>query len=67
MRRCKPDLRGIPTFSNSPAMLAQADFAVAIRLNPKNNYAHHELGLTLAKRGDLARATAPLTDAITSE
>jgi Flp pilus assembly protein TadD len=48
-------------------MLAQADFAEAIRLNPKNNYAHHELGLTLAKKGDLARAIAPLTDAITSE
>ena len=43
---------------------AQADFTEAVRLNPKNNYAHHELGLTFARKGESTRAIASLTEAI---
>lgn len=43
---------------------AQADFTEAVRLNPKNNYAHHELGLTFARKGEFTRAIASLTEAI---
>jgi tetratricopeptide (TPR) repeat protein len=46
---------------------AQADFSEAIRLNPKNNFAHHELGLTLLRKGDLPSAIASFTDAINLE
>ena len=56
--------RGFGNFALGNIDAAQADFSEAIRLNPKNNYAHHELGLTLAKKGDLTRAIASLTEAI---
>jgi tetratricopeptide (TPR) repeat protein len=56
--------RGFGNFALGNIDAAQADFSEAIRLNPKNNYAHHELGLTLFKKGDLAGAIESLTDAI---
>lgn len=56
--------RGFGNFALGNIDAAQADFSEAIRLNPKNNYAHHELGLALFKKGDLAGAIASLTDAI---
>jgi tetratricopeptide (TPR) repeat protein len=56
--------RGFGNFALDKIDAAQADFSEAIKLNPKNNYAHHELGLTLFKKGDLAGAIASLTDAI---
>lgn len=56
--------RGFGYFALDKFDAAQADFSEAIRLNPKNNFAHHELGLTLFKKGDLVRAIASLTEAI---
>ena len=56
--------RGFGNFALGNMDAAQADFTEAVRLNPKNNYAHHELGLTLAKKGDTTRAIASLTEAI---
>ncbi len=56
--------RGFGNFALDNIDAAQADFSEAIRLNPKNNYAHHELGLVFFKKGDLTRATASLTEAI---
>jgi tetratricopeptide (TPR) repeat protein len=56
--------RGFGNFALDNIDAAQADFSEAVRLNPKNNYAHHELGLTLFKKGDLSRAVASLTEAI---
>jgi len=56
--------RGFGNFALGHIDTAEADFFEAIRLNPKNNFAHHELGLALAKKGDLAGAIASLTDAI---
>ncbi|XUJ35947.1 hypothetical protein ACQ5SK_12040 [Bradyrhizobium japonicum] len=50
--------RGFGNFALGNMDAAQADFTEAVRLNPKNNYAHHELGLTLAKKGDTTRAIA---------
>ncbi|UGX92324.1 tetratricopeptide repeat protein [Bradyrhizobium barranii subsp. barranii] len=55
---------GFGNFALGNMDAAQADFTEAVRLNPKNNYAHHELGLTLAKKGDTTRAIASLTEAI---
>jgi tetratricopeptide (TPR) repeat protein len=56
--------RGFGNFALGNMDAAQADFSEAIKLNPKNNFAHHELGLTLAKKGDPAGAIASLTEAI---
>ncbi|SEB83747.1 tetratricopeptide repeat protein [Bradyrhizobium erythrophlei] len=56
--------RGFGNFALGHIDAAEADFSEAVRLNPKNNYAHHELGLTLAKKGEPARAIASLTEAI---
>ncbi|GLR87937.1 tetratricopeptide repeat protein [Bradyrhizobium iriomotense] len=56
--------RGFGNFALGNIDAAQADFSEAIRLNPKNNYAHHELGLALAQKGDLTGAIASLTEAI---
>jgi tetratricopeptide (TPR) repeat protein len=56
--------RGFGNYALGNIDAAQADFSEAIRLNPKNNYAHHELGLTFAKKGDLTRAIASLTESI---
>lgn len=55
---------GFGNFALGNMDAAQADFTEAIRLNPKNNYAHHELGLTFAKKGDPTRAIASFTEAI---
>ena len=55
---------GFGNFALGNMDAAEADFTEAVRLNPKNNYAHHELGLTLAKKGDTTRAIASLTEAI---
>jgi lipoprotein NlpI len=56
--------RGFGNFALDHLDAAQADFTEAIRLNPKNNFAHHELGLTLSKKGDVPGAIASLTEAI---
>lgn len=56
--------RGFGYFALDKFDAAQADFSEAIRLNPRNNFAHHELGLTLFKKGDFVRAIAALTEAI---
>jgi tetratricopeptide (TPR) repeat protein len=56
--------RGFGNFALDHLDAAEADFSEAIRLNPKNNFAHHELGLTLSKKGDDAGAIASLTEAI---
>jgi tetratricopeptide (TPR) repeat protein len=56
--------RGFGNFALNNIDAAQADFSEAIRLNPKNNYAHHELGLTLARKGDTVGAIASFTEAI---
>lgn len=56
--------RGFGNFALDNFDAAQADFSEAIRLNPKNNFAHHELGLTLTKKGDFAGALAALNEAI---
>lgn len=56
--------RGFGNFALGQIDAAQADFAEAIRLNPKNNFAHHELGLTFARKGDPVRAIASLTEAV---
>ncbi|SEN61153.1 tetratricopeptide repeat protein [Bradyrhizobium sp. OK095] len=56
--------RGFGYFALDKFDAAQADFSEAIRLNPKNNFAHHELGLTLFKKGDSVGAIASLTEAI---
>ena len=56
--------RGFGNFALDKLDAAQADFSEAIRLNPKNNYAHHELGLVYAKTGDVPRAIASLNEAI---
>jgi tetratricopeptide (TPR) repeat protein len=56
--------RGFGNFALDHLDAAQADFSEAIRLNPHNNFAHHELGLTYAKKGDNARAIASFTEAI---
>jgi len=56
--------RGFGNFALGNIDAAQADFSQAIKLNPKNNYAHHELGLTFGKKGDLTHAIASLTEAI---
>jgi tetratricopeptide (TPR) repeat protein len=59
--------RGFGNFALGDLDAAEADFSEAIRLNPKNNFAHHELGLTLLKKGDQPGAIAALTDAINLE
>jgi tetratricopeptide (TPR) repeat protein len=56
--------RGFGNFALDKFDAALADFRAAIELNPKNNYAHHELGLTLARKGDFAGALAALDEAI---
>ena len=56
--------RGFGNFALGKMDAAEADFSEAIRLNPKNNYAHHELGLTLFQKGEPDRAIASLTEAI---
>jgi tetratricopeptide (TPR) repeat protein len=56
--------RGFGNFALDHIDAAQADFSEAIKLNPKNNYAHHELGLILVKKGDLTHPIASLTEAI---
>ncbi|WP_161491253.1 tetratricopeptide repeat protein [Bradyrhizobium neotropicale] len=56
--------RGFGNYALGNIDAAQADLSDAVRLNPKNNYAHHELGLTFFKKGDLTRAIASLTEAI---
>jgi tetratricopeptide (TPR) repeat protein len=69
--RMPPDMRsmallkrGFGNFALDHLDAAEGDFSEAIRLMPRNNYAHHELGLTLAKKGDNAGAIASLTEAI---
>ncbi len=56
--------RGFGNFALNNLDAAQADFSEAIRLNPKNNFAHHELALTYSKKGDNTRAIASFTEAI---
>jgi len=56
--------RGFGNFALGQMDAAEADFSEAIKLNPKNNYAHHELGLTLFQKGKPDRAIASLTEAI---
>jgi tetratricopeptide (TPR) repeat protein len=56
--------RGFGNYALDNIDAAQADFSEAIKLNPKNNFAHHELGLALRKKGDLTGAIASLTEAI---
>lgn len=56
--------RGFGNFALGNFDAAAADFSEAISLNPKNHFAHHELGLTLFKKGDPGRAIASLTEAI---
>jgi tetratricopeptide (TPR) repeat protein len=56
--------RGFGNFALGNLDSAEADFSEAVKLNPKNSYAHHELGLTLFKKGDAAGAIASLTEAI---
>jgi tetratricopeptide (TPR) repeat protein len=56
--------RGFGNFALGNMDAAQTDFSDAIRLNPKNSYAHHELGLTLFRKGDAAGAITSLTEAI---
>lgn len=56
--------RGFGNFALGNIDAAEADFSQAIRLNPRNNYAHHELGLTFARKGESTRAIASLTEAI---
>jgi predicted Zn-dependent protease len=43
---------------------ALVDFGAALELNPKNNIAHHELGVTLANNGDFAGALAALNEVV---
>jgi Flp pilus assembly protein TadD len=43
---------------------ALVDFGAALELNPKNNIAHHELGVTLANNGDFAGALAALNKVV---
>lgn len=56
--------RGFGNFALDHMDAAEADYSEAVRLNPRNHFAHHELGLTLAKKGDSAGAIAELTEAI---
>ncbi|MBR0851401.1 tetratricopeptide repeat protein [Bradyrhizobium diazoefficiens] len=56
--------RGFGNYALDKMDAAQADFSEAIRLNPKNNFAHHELGLTLTRKGDLTGAIASFNEAI---
>ena len=56
--------RGFGNYALGNIDAAQADFSEAIRLNPKNKYAHHELGLTLLKKGELSHAIESFTEAI---
>lgn len=56
--------RGFGNFALGQMDAAEADFSEAVKLNPKNNYAHHELGLTLFQKGEPDRAIASLTEAI---
>jgi tetratricopeptide (TPR) repeat protein len=56
--------RGFGNFALNNFEGARADFSDAIELFPENNYAHHELGLTLVKLGDLAGAIAAMSEAI---
>lgn len=56
--------RGFGNFALGKIDAAAADFSEAIRLNPKNYYAHHELGLTFARKGDTTRAIESFTAAL---
>jgi len=56
--------RGFGNFALGHMDAAEADFSEAIKLNPNNNYAHHELGLTLFQKGEPDRAIASLNEAI---
>jgi tetratricopeptide (TPR) repeat protein len=56
--------RGFGNFALDRLDAALADFRAAIELNPRNNYAHHELGLTLVKKGDFDAALAALDMAV---
>jgi tetratricopeptide (TPR) repeat protein len=56
--------RGFGNFALDKLDAAAADFGAAIQLNPRNNFAHHELGLVLAKKGDLHGALAALGEAV---
>lgn len=56
--------RGFGNFALGNLDAAQADFSEAVSLNPKNNFAHHELGLTFFKKGDPSHAIASLSEAI---
>lgn len=56
--------RGFGNFALGNIDAAEVDFSDAIRLNPKNQYAHHELGLTLVRKGEMNRAIASFGEAI---
>jgi tetratricopeptide (TPR) repeat protein len=56
--------RGFGNFALDRLDAALADFGSAIELDPGNNYAHHELGLTLIKKGDFDGALAALDKAV---
>jgi tetratricopeptide (TPR) repeat protein len=55
--------RGFGNYALGNFDAAKADLSEAIRLDPKNYFAHHELGLTLTQKGDLAGAVAEFTEA----
>jgi tetratricopeptide (TPR) repeat protein len=56
--------RGFGNFALDKLDAAAADFSAAVELDPKNNYAHHELGLTRARKGDLDGALVALNEAV---
>jgi tetratricopeptide (TPR) repeat protein len=56
--------RGFGNFALDKLDAALADFGAAIELNPRNSYAHHELGLVLAKKGDFDSALTALDEAV---
>ena len=56
--------RGFGNFALDKMDAALADFREAIALNPTNNFAHHELGLTLIRKGDFDGALAALEEAV---
>jgi tetratricopeptide (TPR) repeat protein len=56
--------RGFGNFALDKIDAAAADFAAAIKLDPTNQYAHHELALARQKNGDVPGAIAAMTEAI---
>jgi tetratricopeptide (TPR) repeat protein len=56
--------RGFGNFALDKMDAAISDLRAAIELNPRNNYAHHELGLALIKKGDYDGALTALDQAV---